>query len=63
MLEPTEHIGGAVSTAQFAEGFKADIGLMTGRLDAEIVEDLKLTDHGLEVIERRTLTSLLPGGK
>ncbi len=63
VLEPTEHIGGAVSTAQFADGFKADIGLMTGRLDAEIVKDLKLSEHGLEVIERSSLTSLLPGGK
>lgn len=63
VLEPTEHIGGAVSTNQFAEGFKADTGLMSGRLDAEIVKDLKLTDHGLEVVERSALSSLLPGGK
>lgn len=63
VLEPTEHVGGAVATAQFADGFKADISLMSGRIDAAIAKDLKLADHGLEIIERSTLTSLLPGGK
>lgn len=63
VLEPSEHIGGAVATAQFADGFKGDIGLMSGRLETEIVKELKLADHGLEVIERKTMTSLLPGAK
>ena len=63
VLEPTEQVGGATATAQFADGYKADIGLMSGRLDAEIAKDLKLADHGLEVIERSSLTSLLSGGK
>jgi len=63
VLEPSAHVGGAVSTAQFAEGFSADIGLVSGRIDDEISKDLKLHDHGLDVIERTTLTSLLPGSR
>lgn len=63
VLEKSEHLGGAVSTTQFADGFKGDVGLTSGRLDATIVKDLKLSDHGLEVIERDTITSLLSNGK
>jgi phytoene dehydrogenase-like protein len=60
VLEPSAHIGGATATAQFADGFHADVGLMSGRLDPRIVHDLQLHQHGLEVIERDTITSLLP---
>lgn len=63
VLEPSAQIGGAVSTAPFADGFIGDIGLVSGRIDPEIVRDLKLHDHGLEVIERNSLTSLLPDGR
>src|SRR5271170_5008337 len=63
VLEPSEHLGGAFSTAQFAEGFHADLGFMSGRLDSEVVKDLKLEKHGLEVIERTTITSLLPDAR
>lgn len=63
ILEPSKHIGGAVTTAQFADGFKADAGLTSGRIDATIAKDLKLSEHGLEVIERDTVTTLLPDGK
>jgi len=63
VLEPSEHLGGAVSTVQFAEGFKGDVGLTSGRLDESIVKDLKLADHGLEIIQRDSITSLLPDGK
>lgn len=63
VLEPSQHIGGAYSTAQFADGFRGDIGMMSGRLDGDIVKDLKLEDHGLEIIERDSLSSLLPDGK
>lgn len=63
VLEPSEQIGGAAATAQFHDGFMGDIGLMSGRLDDEIINDLKLADHGLEIIQRKTLTSLLSGGK
>src|SRR5215510_7230907 len=60
VLEPSAQIGGATATAPFADGFQADIGFMSGRLDAGIVGDLQLQQHGLEVIERDTITSLLP---
>jgi phytoene dehydrogenase-like protein len=60
VLESSAHIGGASATAQFAEGFQADIGLMNGRLNAGIARDLQLDKHGLEIIERNDITSLLP---
>ena len=60
VLEPSAQIGGAAATTQFAEGFQADIGLMSGRLDPGVVRDLQLHQHGLETIERDTITSLLP---
>src|SRR5262245_54239291 len=60
VLEPSAQLGGATATATFAEGFQADLGLMSGRLDPSIVRDLQLHEHGLEVIERDTITSLLP---
>jgi phytoene dehydrogenase-like protein len=60
VLEPSAQIGGATTTAQFADGFQADLSLMSGRLDAGIVRDLQLHQHGLETIERDTITSLLP---
>ena len=63
VLEPSEHIGGAVTTVQFADGFAGDIGLTSGRLDSNVIKDLQLHEHGLEVIERDTLTSLLANGR
>jgi phytoene dehydrogenase-like protein len=63
VLEPSAHIGGATATTYFADGFKADLSLMSGRLDPSIVRDLQLHQHGLETIERDTITSLLPDGR
>jgi phytoene dehydrogenase-like protein len=63
VLEPSAHIGGAVSTTQFAEGFAGDVSLTSGRLDPDTIKDLKLHEHGLEVIERNTITSLLADGR
>lgn len=63
VLEPTERSGGAAATAGFADGFQADVGLTSGRLDPSIVRELQLHEHGLETIERATITSLLPGGR
>jgi phytoene dehydrogenase-like protein len=60
VLEPSAQIGGATATTQFAEGFQADLGLMSGRIDPGIARDLQLHQHGLETIERDTITSLLP---
>jgi phytoene dehydrogenase-like protein len=63
VLEPSAQLGGAAATAPFADGFRADVGLMSGRIDAGIAEDLQLRRHGLAMIERDTITSLLPGGR
>jgi phytoene dehydrogenase-like protein len=60
VLEQSAQIGGATATAEFADGFRADLGLISGRLDPGIVRDLRLYEHGLEPIERDTITSLLP---
>ncbi len=63
VLEPSPQLGGAVATTEFAPGFRADLGLTSGRLDPSIVGDLGLHAHGLEAIERDTITSLLPDGR
>jgi len=60
VLEQSAQLGGATATAAFADGFRADLGLISGRLDPSIVRELSLYEHGLEVIERDTITSLLP---
>jgi phytoene dehydrogenase-like protein len=60
VLEQSAQLGGALATAEFADGFQADLGLMSGRIDPSIVRDLRLHEHGLEVIERDSITSLLP---
>lgn len=62
VLESSPIIGGAVSTVQFAEEFQADTSFISGRISDNIAKELKLEQHGLEVIERNYLTSLLPGG-
>jgi phytoene dehydrogenase-like protein len=63
VLEPAAQIGGATATLPFADGFQADIGVASGRLDPTIVEDLQLHEHGLDIIDRDSITSLLPGGR
>jgi phytoene dehydrogenase-like protein len=60
VLEQSAQLGGAMATTEFADGFRADLGLLSGRLDPGIVRELALREHGLEVIERDTITSLLP---
>ena len=60
VLEPSSQIGGAMATTQFADGFRADLGLLSGRIEPNIARELRLREHGLEVIERDTITSLLP---
>lgn len=63
VLEPTAVLGGIFSTREFAPGFHADTAFMSGKLDESISRDLKLSQYGLEVVERSSLTSLLPDGK
>jgi phytoene dehydrogenase-like protein len=63
VLEPATQIGGAITTSPFADGFQADLGLISGRVDPSIVHDLHLHKYGLDIIERDSMTSLLPGGR
>jgi phytoene dehydrogenase-like protein len=63
VLEPTAQIGGALAAAEFAPGFRADTGLLSGRIDPGIARDMELHRHGLVPIERDTITSLLPRGR
>lgn len=63
VLESTKLIGGAYTTTEFAPGFRGDVSFMSGRIDPTIADDLKLEQHGLQVIEREYLTALNPGGK
>ncbi|HEX5689072.1 MAG TPA: NAD(P)-binding protein, partial [Roseiflexaceae bacterium] len=63
VLEPSAQLGGAAATAEFSDGFQADAGLIGGRLDPQIVDDLQLREYGLQAIERDTVTSLLPNGR
>ena len=63
LLEPGAELGGVAATHEFAPGFRADAGLIGGRIDARIADELDLRVHGLEEIERASVTSLLPGGR
>jgi phytoene dehydrogenase-like protein len=63
VLEHSSNIGGAIATTSFAEGFQADLSLMSGQLDEVVVKELELDKHSLEVIERNTISSLLPNGQ
>jgi phytoene dehydrogenase-like protein len=60
VLERSAQLGGPAATAEFADGFRADVGLLSGRIDPSIARDLRLHEHGLQTIERDTITSLLP---
>ncbi|MBI4850850.1 MAG: NAD(P)/FAD-dependent oxidoreductase [Acidobacteria bacterium] len=63
VIEPSKYLGGIASTTSFAEGFQADLGLMSGQLNSKIINELSLSDYGLEVIERNSITSLLANQK
>lgn len=58
VLESSAHIGGATATTNFADGFHADLSLMSGTLNPSIINELELEKHGLEVIKRDSITSL-----
>lgn len=63
ILEPSNNIGGAVSTEEFATGFSGDVSFLSGQINPAIAKDLNLSQHGLEVLERNSITSLLPDGR
>lgn len=60
LLELSAQFGGTMATDEFADGFRADTGLLAGRVDPGIAGELCLHNYGLEPIERDTITSLLP---
>jgi phytoene dehydrogenase-like protein len=62
VLEPAE-LGGLVTTTSIDKDARGDFGIGSLRLHDDIVKDLKLHDHGLEVVERNSITSLLPDGR
>ena len=63
VIEPAEQVGSFATGSEFSPGFRADLGLISGQLDPKVVSDLNLEKHGLEVIKRDTLSSLLPAGR
>lgn len=63
VLEPSGLIGGPTTSAPIHAGFVGDLGLTSGRLAPALIHDLRLAEYGLDVIERPTLTSLLPDGR
>ncbi len=63
VLEKSAQAGGVFSSREFAGGFKADAAFTSGSLERCIISELELEKHGLEIIERNTITGLLAGGK
>lgn len=63
VLEPSKVLGGAYSTREFANEFSGDVSVASGRVHDDVIKDLNLKQHGLETIERTSITSLLPGGR
>lgn len=59
VIESSANLGGAIATTSFAEGFQANLSLMSAELNSKIVDDLNLANYGLEVIKHNTITSLL----
>lgn len=63
VLEPSKYIGGAVSTEEFASGYHGDVSFLSGQINPAIAKELNLSQHGLAVVERNSVTSLLPDGR
>ena len=54
VLEARSVVGGAAVTEEFHKGFKNSVASYTvSLLNPKIISDMKLHDHGLEIIERR----------
>jgi phytoene dehydrogenase-like protein len=64
VLERREHAGGIAITEEIAPGFKCPtVAHATGPVLAEVINDLKLESHGLELIKPSVqLTALNPDG-
>lgn len=65
VLERREVVGGACVTEEFHPGFRNSIAAYTvSLLQAKVIDDLKLGQHGLRIVERRVQNFLpLPDGR
>src|SRR6476619_1328534 len=53
VLERREVVGGAAVTEEFHPGFRNSVAAYTvSLLNPQIIQDLKLADHGLRIVER-----------
>ncbi|MHC2332661.1 phytoene desaturase family protein [Bradyrhizobium sp. USDA 4454] len=54
VVERRKVVGGAAVTEEFCPGFRNSVAAYTvSLLNPQIIADLKLADHGLEIVERR----------
>src|SRR5262245_15419129 len=54
VVERRKMVGGAAVTEEFCPGFRNSVASYTvSLLNPRIISDLKLADHGLEIVERR----------
>src|SRR3982074_701347 len=54
VVERRKVVGGAAVTEEFCPGFRNSVAAYTvSLLNPQIIADLKLSDHGLRIVERR----------
>src|SRR6202030_3895452 len=54
VVERRQVVGGAAVTEEFVPGFRNSVAAYTvSLLNPKIISDLKLSEHGLEIVERR----------
>lgn len=65
VVERRDQVGGACVTDEFFPGFRfSTASLVTSLFRQEIIEDLSLTKHGLEILRRDpSVTALFPDGR
>src|SRR5947208_11445334 len=65
VLERRKVVGGAAVTEEFVPGFRNSVAAYTvSLLNPKVIADLRLHDHGLKIVERRTQNFLpAPDGR
>jgi len=65
VVERRKVVGGAAVTEEFHPGFRNSVAAYTvSLLNPKIISDLKLSDHGLKIVERRAQNFLpAPDGR
>ena len=54
VVERRKVVGGAAVTEEFHQGFRNSVAAYTvSLLNPQVIQDLKLADHGLRIVERR----------